>query len=95
MTARLAGARFEEDFQSIGLAREAFISLGQAAYDPTRHPSEDGVTPSATDAKRMLGAYVAAELSGAANEESRRFARAAVGLRGCRDSQAVGGPSRC
>jgi hypothetical protein len=79
MTVRLAAAQFEEDFQSIGhLAREAFISLGQAVYDPTRHPSEDRVTPSDTDAKRMLTAYVAAELSGAANEEARRFARAAV-----------------
>ena len=79
MMARLATAQFEEDFQSIGyLAREAFISLGQAVYDPARHPSEDGVTPSATDAKRMLTAYVAADVSGAANEEARRFARAAL-----------------
>ena len=79
MTTRLDTAQFEEDFQSIGhLAREAFISLGQAVYDRARHPSEDGVTPSATDAKRMLTAYVAAEMSGAANEEARRFARAAV-----------------
>ncbi|HYU52854.1 MAG TPA: hypothetical protein VEK37_07910 [Gemmatimonadaceae bacterium] len=78
MTVRLAAAQFEEDFQSIGhLAREAFISLGQAVYDPARHPSEDSVTSSETDAKRMLTAYVAAELSGA-NEEARRFARAAV-----------------
>jgi hypothetical protein len=79
MTVRLAAAQFEEDFQSIGhLAREPFISLGQAVYDPARHPSEDSVTPSETHAKRMLTAYVAAELSGAANEEARRFARAAV-----------------
>src|SRR2546422_6943795 len=79
VTTRLAAAQFEEDFQSIGhLVREAFISLGQAVYDPARHPSEDGVTLSATDAKRMLTAYVAAELSGAGNEEARRFARAAV-----------------
>jgi hypothetical protein len=76
MTTRLAAAQFEEGFQSIGhLAREAFISLGQAVYDPARHPSEDGITPSATDATRMLTAYVAAELSGAGNEEARRFAR--------------------
>ena len=79
MTTRLAAAQFEEDFQGIGhLAREAFISLGQAVYDPVRHPSEDGVTPSPTDAKRMLTAYVAAELGGAGNDEARRFARAAV-----------------
>jgi hypothetical protein len=79
MGARLAAAQFEEDFQSIGhLAREAFISLGQAVFDSPRHPSEDGVTPSPTDAKRMLTAYVATELAGAANEEARRFARAAV-----------------
>ena len=65
MTVRLAAAQFEEDFQSIGLvAREAFISLGQAVHDPARHPSEDSVTPSEADAKRMLTAYVAAELSG-------------------------------
>ncbi len=79
MTLRLAAAQFEEDFQSIGhLAREAFISLGQAVHDPARHPSEDAVTPSATDAKRMLTTYVAAELSGSGNEEARKFARAAV-----------------
>lgn len=74
MTTRLDAAQFEEDFQSIGhLAREAFISLGQAVYDRARHPSEDGVTPSATDAKRMLTAYVAAEMSGAVDDEARRL----------------------
>ena len=79
MKERLVEAQFEEQFQGIGhLAREAFISMAQAVHDPVRHPSEDGTAPSATDAKRMLDSYVAAELAGAAREEARRFARAAV-----------------
>ena len=79
MRSRLAAAQHEEDFQGIGLlGREAFISIAQAVYDPARHPTEDGVTPSATDAKRMLVSFVAAELSGSSNEDARKFLRAAV-----------------
>jgi len=59
------------------LAREVFISIAQAVYDPARHPPEDdGTTPSDTDAKRMLASFVAAELRGASDEDARRFLRA-------------------
>jgi hypothetical protein len=62
---RFVGAKTEEQFQSVGhLCRDALISLAQAGYDKQRHSPLDGVTPSATDAKRMLDAYVACELSG-------------------------------
>ena len=36
--------------------------------------------PSATDAKRMLDAYIAVELAGGANEASRRHAKSALDL---------------
>jgi hypothetical protein len=78
---RLVEANTEEQFQAIGhLCREALISLAQAVYDPVRHPPVDEVTPSATDAKRMLGAYIAAELRGGSEEAARRHAKAALAL---------------
>jgi hypothetical protein len=53
---RLREASNEEQFQSVGhLCREVLISAAQALYDPNRHPPVDGVSPSPTDAKRMLG----------------------------------------
>ena len=74
-------ASSEEQFQSVGhLCREAMISLAQAVYDPAEHPSVGGVAPSDTDAKRMLEAYIAAELPGSGNEEFRRYARSAYQL---------------
>jgi hypothetical protein len=76
---RLAQAKTEEQFQAVGLlCRETMISLGQAVYNPETHPSPDGVTPSKTDAKRMLDAYLAAMLSGAPNETARRHAKVAL-----------------
>lgn len=78
---RLAEAQNEEHFQAVGLlCRETLISLAQAVYDRGKHPSVDGVQPSDTDAKRMLDAYLAVELAGAANEIARRHARASVDL---------------
>ena len=77
----LATARAEEQFQAIGLlCREALISLAQAVYDPVRHPSIDGIASSDTDARRMLGAYIAEELVSGPNEEARAHARAALRL---------------
>jgi hypothetical protein len=71
----------EEDFQAIGLlCREAMISLAQAVYDPEQHTSLDGVTPSETDAKRMLESYIAKELSGGSHEAHRKFTRALYDL---------------
>lgn len=78
---RLEQAATEEQFQAVGLlCRETMISLAQLVYVPARHPSLDGIAPSDTDAKRMLDNYVAAELSGNANEGVRRHAKAALSL---------------
>jgi len=78
---RLAEAKNEEQFQAIGLlCREALISLAQSVYVTEKHVSVDGVSPSSTDAKRMLEAYIAVELNGVSNEEARKHARAAVDL---------------
>jgi hypothetical protein len=78
---RLAQATTEEQFQAVGtLCREALISLGQAVFDPNRHPTLDGVKASGTDFKRMIEAYIAVELAGESNEVSRRHAKAAFDL---------------
>lgn len=77
----LSRAQSEEDFQAVGLrCREVLISLGQEVFDPTRHSTSDGVTPSDTDAKRMLEAYILTELSASTNEEARKHARSALAL---------------
>jgi len=74
-------AKNEEDFQSVAfLCREAVISLSQAVYDPQKHPTLDGVTPSSTDAKRMLENYLAHELEGQSHEYHRRFAKSVFDL---------------
>ena len=76
---QLARAQSEEDFQVVGLrCREVLISLSQEVFDPTLHSTEDGVTPSGADAKRMLDAYLLAELPGNKNEEARKHTRAAL-----------------
>ncbi len=78
---RLEQAQTEEQFQAVGLlCRETLISLAQVVYDPQRHPTTDSVVASETDAKRMLDAYIAVELSGGPNEEVRRHAKAALAL---------------
>lgn len=78
---QLEQRKTEEQFQAVGLhCRETPISLAQQVYDPTKHRVLDGVPPSPTDAKRMLEAYLTAELAGAANEIARRHARAALDL---------------
>lgn len=78
---RLEQAEVEEQFQAVGLlCREVLISLAQVVYDPERHPCENVVIPSETDAKRMLDSYIAGELMGAANEAIRRHAKAALSL---------------
>jgi len=77
----LEQAEPEEQFQAVGLlCRETLISLAQVVYDPQRHQSVDNVEPSETDAKRMLDAYIAVELSGGPNEGVRRHAKAALAL---------------
>jgi hypothetical protein len=78
---QLAPAETEEQFQAVGLlCREALISLAQAVFDPDEHPTIDGVKASATDAKRMLEAYIVVKFAGSENEYARKHARAAVDL---------------
>lgn len=78
---RLVQATTEEQFQAIGLlGRETLISLAQVVYIADSHPTNDGVDPSKTDAKRMLEAYIAAELQGKSNENIRRHAKASLDL---------------
>ncbi|MBY0382309.1 MAG: hypothetical protein K2W78_10365 [Xanthobacteraceae bacterium] len=81
MRARLDSATNEEQFQAVGLlCREIMISAGQEVYDAEAHHTEDGITPSDTDAKRILEAIFNAELSGSANEEARAHGRASIRL---------------
>jgi len=78
---QLEKASTTEQFQTIGLlCRETLISLAQVAYDPKWHSTPDGVSPSETDAKRLLEAYLAKELAGGTNEVARRHAKAALDL---------------
>lgn len=78
---RLDAADAEEQYQAVGLlCREALISVAQEVYDPTLHPSVDGIAPSPTDAKRMLEAVFEINLQGAESKEARAHARAAVNL---------------
>lgn len=78
---QLQAASAEEDFQAIGLmCREVIISLAQAVYDPSIHTSLDGVKPSATDANRMLEAYISHTFPGESFKEVRSHARAALSL---------------
>jgi hypothetical protein len=77
----LAGAKGEEDYQTVGLnCSEALISLAQVVWNPERHPSLDQVVPSPTDAKRRLEAFIAVELATNANEQARKHAKAALDL---------------
>ena len=71
----------EEDYQAIGLlCREVIISLAQAVFDPAIHETLDGVTASATDANRMLEAYIGHVFPGGSNKEVRAHARASLAL---------------
>jgi hypothetical protein len=81
MRLRLDTANSEEQYQAVGLlCREALISVAQEVYDPRRHVSSDSVTPSDTDAKRMLDAIFENDFKGSSNAEARAHARAAVSL---------------
>jgi hypothetical protein len=81
MRKQLETANSEEDHQAVGLrCREVLISLGQAVYNPAVHQDALDTTPSSTDAKRMLEAYIATELAGKSNDEARKHAKASVDL---------------
>ena len=78
---QLETAKTETEFQAVGLlCREVLISLAQAVYNPDKYGTPDGVRPSNTDAPKMLEAVLAKELQGSANEEARRYAKAAWAL---------------
>lgn len=77
----MSEAETEEQFQAVGLlSRETIISLAQEVYDSNVHITNDGVTPSKTDAKRMLDAFLSHELVGSSNEAYRKYAKAALVL---------------
>jgi hypothetical protein len=78
---RLDTAESEEQCQAVGLlCREVLISVAQEVYDPTRHPSIDGVAISTSDAKRMLESVFEIDLKGSESKEARAHARSAVNL---------------
>jgi hypothetical protein len=78
---RLDTAINEEQFQAVGLlCREVLISTAQEVFNHARHETPDKITPSPTDADRMLAAFFATELAGGANEEARSHAKAALKL---------------
>ncbi|MBE7559320.1 hypothetical protein HS125_10360 [bacterium] len=77
----LETAQTAPQFQAVGLfCREILITVAQIVWDRERHPIEDGIEPSDTDAKRRLSAFFASELAGGPNEEARRHARASLDL---------------
>jgi hypothetical protein len=74
-------AKNEEQFQAIGLiSRETIISLAQEIYSFEKHGSIDGISPSNTDAKRMLEAFIAVELKGSSDQAYRKYAKSALTL---------------
>ena len=73
---RLEEASTEEQFQAVGLlCREVLTSLAQAIYDPSRHPSLDGVDISDSDVKRMFDSYLETEVAGGVNANTRKYAQ--------------------
>jgi len=69
-----------QDFQQVGhQSRELLITIAQTVYEPAKHSSGSDV-PSRTDAKALLGAFIAHSLSGQGHEEARRLSKAAVDM---------------
>lgn len=78
---RQSEANKEEQFQVIGLlCRETIITLAQSVFVAEKHPILDDVKVSKTDAKRMLEAYIAVELSGSSNKTLRQYTRSTLDL---------------
>lgn len=78
---RQSEASKEEQFQVIGLlCRETIITLAQSVFIEEKHPILDETKVSKTDAKRMLEAYIAVELSGSSNKILRQYARSTLDL---------------
>ena len=79
MREQLTQAASEEGYQTVGhLGREVMISLAQAVIDPSEAIGDDGRSPSASDAGRLLEAYIAKTLPGGGNEALRRAVRGVV-----------------
>ena len=79
----LTTASTEEQFQEVGvLCREGLISVAQAVFDARRHPPlpNDNTDVSDTDAKRMIGRFVASAFPGASSQEIRKCVNSAVDL---------------
>lgn len=69
-------AKNEEDFQGVGLlCRETLISAAQEVYVPFLHRLASEPLPSSTDFFGMFELYITHELSGAANEVLRNYAK--------------------
>ncbi|MDR6300672.1 hypothetical protein [Mesonia maritima] len=78
---RQSEASKEEQFQVIGLlCRETIITLAQSVFIEDKHPILDDTQVSKTDAKRLLEAYIAVELSGSSNKILRQYARSTLDL---------------
>jgi hypothetical protein len=81
LRSQLSRATTTQDFQQVGhQSRELLISIAQAVYRPATHLNPGTAAISATDAKGMLGAFIAHDLAGAGQEESRKLVRSAVDL---------------
>jgi hypothetical protein len=78
---RYSEANTEEQYQAVGvLCRESLITLAQMVFDPEKHIKYCDKTPSSTDTKRMLDAFLQDELPGATNKTLRRYAKSANDL---------------
>lgn len=67
------------DYQSVGMyGRELLITLAQAVFDKSKHPSTDGTDIGAADSKRMLDAYIHYCMHKKSKEREVKFAKAAV-----------------
>ncbi|MCC5822342.1 MAG: hypothetical protein LAT64_06375 [Phycisphaerales bacterium] len=80
MPAMIAQGRNEEDFQAVGhKCREAIISAAQYVYQNSMAIHLE-TTPSSTDSKRMLDAFLTDSLPGESRKLSRRICNSAVDL---------------
>jgi hypothetical protein len=76
---RFATAQTVEDYKDIGLrCREILISIGQSAYDVSRHVPEDQAPLKKGDAKGRLRQIVQAELPREENEAVRPLLRSLI-----------------
>lgn len=71
----------EEQFNGIGaMCRSAFVTLANMVYKEDVHKTLDGVTPSKTDYKRKLEAFINYHLNGSTNEIFRNHCKKTTAL---------------